>query len=88
MAAERYRLYADSTVGAQARQISAMRVVIETSKTRRRWGLGGAGGYCAVHVSGSAVRESLRYGAGVCAGVSFSFWFDELDLGPIVLAGL
>jgi len=77
-AAERYRLYADSTISAQARQVSAMRVVIETPKPRRRWGVGGAGGYCAVYERGdprvgSAPRGSLRHGAGVCVGWSFNF---------------
>jgi hypothetical protein len=78
MAAARYRLYADSMIGAQARQITAMRVVIATPKPRRRWGVGGAAGYCAVYESGDGHArpgrpESLRLGAGVCGGWSFNF---------------
>jgi hypothetical protein len=78
LAAERYRLYADSTIGAQARQIGAMRMVIEMPKPSRRWGVGGAAGYCAVYERsdgrvGAGERGSLRNGPGACVGWSFNF---------------
>ena len=71
-AAERYRLYAERTIGAGERQIAAMRVVIDTPWPRRRWGVGGAGGYCALddRRNGSV---GLQHGPGVCLGVSFNF---------------
>lgn len=76
-AGERYRLYAELTIGAQGRQIAAMQTVIDTPKPRRRWGLGGAGGYCSLYQRAdprvAAVRESIRSGPGVCVGLSFSF---------------
>jgi hypothetical protein len=77
VAIERYRWYADSTIDAQARQIVAMQVVVDTPRARRRWGFGGAAGYCSVFQRLDPGTESMRrsgigYGPGVCAGVSFN----------------
>lgn len=65
--ARRFRLFADSTIAAQGRQIVAMQVVIDTPKPRRRFGIGGSCGY------GIVVGGTVASGPGCTAGLSFSF---------------
>jgi hypothetical protein len=63
-----YRLLADSTIAAQARQITALNVVVRTPKPRRRWGVGGACGYGLVAGGGR-----VSSGPGCVGGLSFAF---------------
>jgi hypothetical protein len=70
-ASDRFRRLADATIAAQAREVSALRVVIATPRPRRRWGFGGAAGYCTV--AGSSSGGPVARGAGLCVGVAFNF---------------
>lgn len=65
-ASERFQGFADSTITAQARQIVAMQVVIDTPRPARRLGLGVACGY------GAVLSGTLLSGPSCTVGATYS----------------